>query len=141
MNSQIFISMKFIEILNEMVSHPFPNSKKITFKTKDGEEIKVECEHAITPEEKITGVLGLEEMGDFNGVLFKGVSPTYYHMNGVKFPLDMVFCDNDKILDISYAEPDGENIYPPKGAIYNIELNGGFCDKHNIKKGDNFYMS
>ena len=133
--------MKLIEILNEMVSHPFPNNKTITFKTEDGKEVSVDCEHAITSEEKMTGVLGLEDMGEFNGVLFDGVSPSYYHMKGVKFPLDMVFCDENKILDISYTEPDGKNIYPPKGAIYNIELNGGFCDKHNIKKGDNFYMS
>ena len=133
--------MKFIEILNEMVTHPFPNSKKITFKTENGEKVSVNCEYANTPEEKMTGVLGLDEMGEFNGVIFDGVSSSYYHMKGVKFPLDMVFCNKNKILDIRYAEPNGKNIYPPKGTLYNIELNGGFCDKHNIKKGDNFYMS
>lgn len=134
--------MKFIKILNEVVEHPFPNKKNITIKNCDGNNIGVECEYAKTTNEKMTGVLGMNSMCDNCGVLFDEISPTYYHMNGVKFPLDMIFC-NDKgtILDIINAQPDGDNVYPPSGSHFNIEVNGGFCDKNNINKGDVVYMS
>lgn len=134
--------MKFIEILNEMVKHPFPNQKNITIKNNDGNEIDVECEYAKTTNEKMTGVLGMDYMCDNCGVLFDEISPTYYHMQGVKFPLDMVFCDDKgTILDIITAQPDGDNVYPPSGSHFNIEVNGGFCNKNNIDKGNVIYVS
>ena len=134
--------MKFIQILNEIVNHPFPTEKTVIIKNSDGEDVSINCEYAKTPEEKMTGVLGMESMGENNGILFSDISPTYYHMNGVKFPLDMIFCDdNGTILDVIGAEPDGNNIYPPSGSHFNLEVNGGFCDKNNINKGDSVYIS
>ena len=134
--------MKFIQILNEIVNHPFPTKKRVVIKNTDNNEISVDCEHAKSEEEKMTGVLGMENMGENNGILFSDISPTYYHMNGVKFPLDMIFCDGEgTILDVVTAEPDGDNIYPPNGSQFNLEVNGGFCDKNNINKGDVVYMS
>ena len=54
----------------------------------------------------------------------------------------MIFCDGEgTILDVVTAEPDGDNIYPPNGSQFNFEVNGGFCDKNNINKGDVVYMS
>lgn len=142
MKCQIFINMKFIEILNEMVNHPFPNKKHIIIKNSEGDEFNIECEYAKTPQEKMTGVLGLDSMCQNCGVIFDEISPTYYHMNGVKFPLDMIFCDADgTILNIVEAQPDGDNVYPPSGSEFNIEVNGGFCEKNNINKGDIVYVS
>tara|TARA_B100000900_G_scaffold266170_1_gene227104 strand:- start:2930 stop:3334 length:405 start_codon:yes stop_codon:yes gene_type:complete len=134
--------MKFINILNEIVKHPFPNRKSIIIKNGDDNEIGVDCEYAKTTNEKMTGVLGMDSMCENCGILFDEMSPTYYHMQNVKFPLDMIFCDsNGTILDIVTAEPDGDNVYPPDGSKYNIEVNGGFCDKNNINKGDVIYVS
>ncbi|GAG58783.1 unnamed protein product [marine sediment metagenome] len=134
--------MKLIEILNEMTNHPFPNKKQLTIKNSDGNDVGVECEYAKTPEEKMTGVLGMSSMCENCGILFDEISPTYYHMQGVKFPLDMVFCDDKgTILDIITAQPDGDNVYPPSGSHFNIEVNGGFCDNNNINKGDVVYIS
>lgn len=133
--------MKLLEIFNEMANHPFPNKKNVNIKNTDGYDINVECEHAKTPEEKMTGVLGMNSMGENCGILFDEISPTYYHMQGVKFPLDMIFCDGEgTILDIVTAQPDGDNVYPPNGAEFNIEVNGGFCNKNNINKGDVVYV-
>tara|TARA_B100001287_G_scaffold75615_1_gene62817 strand:+ start:18099 stop:18503 length:405 start_codon:yes stop_codon:yes gene_type:complete len=134
--------MKFIQILNEIVSHPFPSKKKVVIQNTDNNKIFVDCEHAKSKEEKMTGVLGMESMGENNGILFSDISPTYYHMKGVKFPLDMIFCDADgTILDVVTAEPEGDNVYPPSGSQFNLEVNGGFCDKNNINKGDIVYVS
>jgi len=131
-----------MEILNEMVTHPFPNKKNIIIKNSEGETININCEYAKTPEEKMTGVLGMESMCEYCGVLFDEISPTYYHMQGVNFPLDMIFCNNKgEILDIITAHPDGNNVYPPKGSQFNIEVNGGFCEKNNINKGNLVYKS
>ena len=133
--------MKFIQILNEIVSHPFPSKKQVVIQNTDNNKISVDCEHAKSEEEKMTGVLGMESMGENNGILFSDISPTYYHMNGVKFPLDMIFCDADgTILDVVTAEPEGDNVYPPSGSQFNLEVNGGFCDKNNINKGDIVYV-
>ena len=134
--------MKFIDILNEMVKHPFPNKKNVVIKNSDDNDVTIECEYAQTNKQKMTGALGMNSMCDYCGILFDEISPTYYHMQGVKFPLDMIFCDsNGTILDIVTAEPDGDNVYPPNGSSYNIEVNGGFCDKNNIIKGDVIYVS
>ena len=43
--------MKFIQILNEIVNHPFPSKKKVIIKNTDNNEISVDCEHAKTNEE------------------------------------------------------------------------------------------
>ena len=54
--------MKFIKILNEMVEHPFINKKNITIKNNDGDNIVINCEYAKTPNEQMTGVLGMDDM-------------------------------------------------------------------------------
>ena len=134
--------MKLLQILNELVNHPFPNKKNITIKNDLGDYINITCEEAKTKEEKITGVLGLDNMCKNCGVLFDGVSPTHYHMQGVKFPLDMIFCnDKGNIVDIISAQPDGDNVYPPKNAKFNIEVNDGFCSDNNISIGNKVYRS
>ena len=54
----------------------------------------------------------------------------------------MIFCDGDgTILDIITAQPNGDNVYPPSGSVLNVEVNGGFCEKNNIIKGDTLYVS
>ncbi len=125
-----------------MVEHPFINKKNITIKNNDGDNIVINCEYAKTPNEQMTGVLGMDDMCDNCGILFKVKPTSYYHMKGVKFPIDMVFCNSKgKILSIITAHPDGDNVYPPNGSHYNIEVNAGFCDEHNVKKGNNIYIS
>ena len=134
--------MKFMEILKEMVKHPFPSKKNVIVKNSEGENINIDCEYAQTTKQKMTGVLGMDSMCDNCGVLFDEISPSYYHMQGVKFPLDMIFCDGDgTILDIITAQPNGDNVYPPSGSVLNVEVNGGFCEKNNIIKGDTLYVS
>jgi uncharacterized membrane protein (UPF0127 family) len=134
--------MKLLQILNELVNHPFSNKKNITIKNGLDDYINITCEEAKTKEEKITGVLGLNDMCKNCGVFFDGVSPTHYHMQGVKIPLDMIFCDDEgNIIDIVTAQPDGDNVYPPKNAKFNIEVNGGFCEDNNISIGNKIYKS
>lgn len=125
-----------------MVEHPFPTKKNITIKNSDGNNIVIKCEYAKSTNEQMTGVLGMDDMCPNCGILFNVKPSSYYHMNGVKFPLDMIFCDKKgKILSTITTQPDGDNVYPPKGSFFNIEVNGGFCNEHNIKKGDNLYIS
>ena len=134
--------MKFIQIISEMVTHPFPNSKNIIINNSDGDNINIECEYAKTPEEKITGILGMDSMCDNCGILFDTNDSTSYHMQNVPFDLDMIFCDDEgKILDIVDAKINNSNISVPNNASHNIEVNYGFCKNNNINKGDFVYMS
>lgn len=62
-------------------------------------------------------------------------------MRNMEFPLDMIFIDNGVIKNIAAdLEPEGDdpkNIYESDGESDQVlEVNGGYCQRHNIKPGD-----
>lgn len=77
------------------------------------------------------------------GMLFifdKADKPAFW-MRDVKFPLDIIFINNNKVVDIvKNAQPpkDGENptIYTPDALADKVlEINGGLADEWGIKEG------
>ena len=62
-------------------------------------------------------------------------------MRRMEFPLDIIFIDNGVIRNIAAnLEPEGaapQNIYESAGpADQVLEVNGGYCERHDIKPGD-----
>ena len=62
-------------------------------------------------------------------------------MRDMKFPLDIIFIDGDKIINIAEnLAPEGNNptkIYSSVGAADGVlEVNGGFSNQYGIKAGD-----
>ena len=63
----------------------------------------------------------------------------FFWMKNTYIPLDMIFVDEKRrIVKIEKNTiPLSERLIAvPKDAQYTVEVNAGFCDRHNIKIGD-----
>jgi uncharacterized protein len=92
--------------------------------------------------------IGLSNRNDLpqdRGMLFVFEKPGYYNfwMKDMRFPLDIIFIQGDKVVSIA------ENVPTPKPEINNppliqsaalsdrvLEINAGLSEKYNIKKND-----
>jgi len=133
--------MKLTEILMESLGIPFPTHCEIIIINGSGEEISVDCEIPITPEEKTQGLMYRDELGENNGMFYDYVDNGFW-MKDVKIPLEMIFIDEDEISEIVPARPyDQTNISPTLPADSNLEVNQGFCERNGIRVGDKIYRS
>ena len=131
----------FKDILKESgIKFPFKNTKGISIINNDGKKINVKCELAQTPEEKSQGLLYRDNLCDNCGVLFDSDNNGSYHMVNMSFPIEMVFINDGKIVDIVKAKPGDENITSTNGSSNNLEVNDGFCNKNNISVGNNVFL-
>ena len=91
--------------------------------------------------------MGLSERSSLaqdQGMLFVFENPGYHNfwMKNMKFPIDIIFIKDDKIVNIveNATPPISENTNPPilkpDGPINKVlEINAGLSGKYNIKKG------
>lgn len=107
----------------------------------NGKEIKVEIADDFYEIKQ-----GLSDRGNLSenqGMLFVfgDKNERVFWMKNMNFPLDVIWIDDDKIVQIDKnCEPGGENpekqYYSKTLVNYVLEVNGGFADKNNIKIGD-----
>jgi len=90
----------------------------------------------------LTKYSGLQEN---QGMLFIFPNPGMYGfwMRGMKFPIDMIFINNNKVVstneNLQPIKTDAKNIsiYEPAAPADNVlEIKAGLVKKYNIKKGD-----
>ena len=133
--------MKLLDILLEDVGTPFNKKCVINISNNDGETISVDCEVPTTPEEKITGLMNRDSLDKNSGMFYDYVDGGFW-MDNVKFPIEMVFINGDKIVDIKKAKAyDKTSIRPSVEANSNLEVNDGFCEDNNISIGNTIYRS
>lgn len=90
---------------------------------------------AKTEKQKSRGLQNVTKLDKDEGMLFflneSNPVETYFHMHNVKFPLDLIFLDDEfKVLDVKRGEPEDDKI---EGfASYVLELNAD----SGVKKGD-----
>ena len=121
--------MKLLDILLEDVGVPFKEKCVMSITNNDGETISVDCEVPTTEEEKITGLMNRDSLGGF-------------WMDNVKFPIEMVFINDNEIVDIKKAKAyDKTSISPSVESNGNLEVNDGFCGTNNISVGNKIYRS
>lgn len=99
---------------------------------------------AVTTEEKVQGLSGREELKEHQGMLF--IYSTYdrplFWMRGMKFPIDIIWIKDDKVVDIHENLPvpiDEDHLptYVPKEAINMVlEVKAGTIQKYGIKEGE-----
>lgn len=101
----------------------------------------VYAELADTPEVQAKGLGGRESLPEDHGMLF--TDPHCFWMKDALFPIDLVpMTKSGQALGYYEmpVEPDPGNpqaIYPmPEGAALALELPGGWCGSHDLKKGD-----
>jgi len=96
---------------------------------------------------RLKGLRGRESLDENKGMLFlfeEKTSPVFW-MKGVKFPLDLIWIDDDVIVGITENAIPAESI-PAEGIkLYSLEdkpvnkvleINGGLSEKLNISIGD-----
>ena len=120
-------------------SAPTTKTMKIGDKT-------ISIEIAQTTEEKAKGLSERDLLAPDSGMLFimqKNSTPSFW-MKGMKIPLDMIWIDDNKVVDISekaqvpdarIADPDLPRYKPTKQIDYVLEVNSGYAKQNGIKIG------
>ncbi|MBU0732395.1 DUF192 domain-containing protein [Patescibacteria group bacterium] len=108
-----------------------------------GDNYQVEAEIAKTMLERAAGLSHRESLATDEAMLFIFDKPDYYQfwMKDMKFPIDIIFINEDKIVDIKKSVPpalDDGNIehYPPVNpAIYVLETPAGISEEYGFEVG------
>jgi len=133
--------MKLLDLLLENVSVPFKESCVLTITNSDGDEVVVNCEVPSTDEEKMTGLMYRDSLCDNCGMFYDYVDGGFW-MKNVNFPIEMIFINDNQIVDIKKANAQDETIiYPSVESNGNLEVNDGFCESNNISIGNKVYKS
>lgn len=93
---------------------------------------------AITEDEHMTGLMFKDSVPDSMSFLFTKASINKFWMHNTKIPLDILFCNNNKIIDICSGVPYSKEYIGPN--LYSnlvVELPKGYCEKNQIRIGDN----
>lgn len=109
-------------------------------------ETKVSLDVVDTPETREKGLSGRNSLADDKGMLFIFDEPTIpsFWMKGMKFPIDIIFLNDNKIVTIHKNVPQPKTTtelptayYQPDSLVNRtIELKAGMADKYNLKVGD-----
>jgi uncharacterized membrane protein (UPF0127 family) len=142
--SNSFKSDNKAEVLQQYKTAPQANFVKegeLTFITKEGKNIKIDIEIAKTDGERSQGLMYRQMMGEMQGMLFlfDKQEPQSFWMKNTFIALDILYVNEQKeIVSITkMAQPKSESPIPSgQPAIYVVEVNGGFCDRQQIKEGD-----
>jgi len=133
--------MKLLDILLEDVEVPFKKKCVMNITNNDGETISVDCEVPTTEEEKSTGLMYRDSLDDNSGIFYDYVDGGFW-MDNVNFSIEMVFINDDEIVDIKKAKAyDKKSISPSVESNGNLEVNDGFCSDNNISIGNKVYRS
>ncbi len=138
--SLAFFSLVLFKITSEKI---IKDSKSIEKSYIEINKIKIPIEIVDNVESRRLGLSYREVLDKNSGMLFdmenKGV--VSFWMKDMNFPLDIIWIDGDKIVNIS------KNL-PPAGSQpdlsyssdlpidFALEVNGGFCEENNIDIGD-----
>lgn len=107
--------------------------------------IKIKVEVADTPFKREKGLSGKNNLADGQGMLFIFEKEDRYSfwMKGMKFPLDFIWINKNKIVEISTGikppkDPNDiqEVLIPAQNVNLVLEVPAGFVDQHKIKVGE-----
>lgn len=145
MNKIIIIFALFLIMIGGFVFYQF-NTKSIKQQGKvtiGKQNFAVEV--VKKPKDQQIGLTKYESLKDDQGMLFAfETSDTYgFWMKNMKFPIDIIFINNDTIVSVFDSVPIQPNnavnppIYHPEGPSNTVlEIKAGLAKKYGIKKGD-----
>lgn len=120
-----------------------PDGSLSIFSANGAKLATIEYECVQTPEDRAKGLMYRHSMDELQGMffLFNEAAPRYMYMKNTYIPLDILFFDSEKkIIKIHQnAKPCSEDLLPSiKSAQYALEVNAGFCTRHEIHEGDSY---
>lgn len=106
--------------------------------------IRISAEVAATPETRARGLSGRAQLPEGTGMLFIFDAPERpaFWMQGMNFPLDLIWITGDRVLEITPNVPApvaGQELprYLPANPVNAVlEVPAGFCQRHGIQVGD-----
>ncbi|MBN1213559.1 MAG: DUF192 domain-containing protein [candidate division Zixibacteria bacterium] len=120
----------------------FEKEGELIFTDKNGDTlVSIDIEIADDDAERRIGMMFREDMEEEQGMffIFPAEEIRSFWMRNTYLPLDMIFInrDNDIVTIRKNTVPLTENSYFSTGpAIYVIEVNAGFADRHGVRVGD-----
>lgn len=98
--------------------------------------------------DKEIGLSKYDKLGNDQGMIFQFGKPSYYAfwMKDMKFPIDIIYLKDSKIVTIHKSVPPAKSgiltLYnPTQPADTVLEVNAGLSQKYNIKVGDKVSLS
>ena len=119
----------------------FRNDAQLSFTDSDGNPLAdVQVEIAETEQARTQGLMGRDRMREDQGMLFIFPTQEYrsFWMANTPISLDIIFVNTDREIvtiqrnTVPYSE---EGIPSTAPAMYVIEVNAGYCDRHGIREG------
>jgi uncharacterized membrane protein (UPF0127 family) len=112
---------------------------------------KYSVQLADTPQARADGLSGIPSISDSEGMMFLFSEPQrlQFWMKGMNFPIDIVWINGDKIVDITdniKPEPNKSDseltIYSPGvDADKALEVNAGWALRHDVHPGETFTLT
>ena len=122
--------------------YEFTKHGELTFSTSDNEFIsQIDIELADNDRTRSTGMMYRPSMKEDRGMFFIFPYENFqsFWMRNTMISLDIIFVNSKmEIVTIhDSAKPYDENSYAStEVAQYVVEVNGGYCERHNLKVGD-----
>jgi len=139
----ILLSVSFYAYLWINLRHDKTENSQLEKITLQVGSAKIVAEIADSPEELAKGLSGRDSLDADTGMYFiLGSSrQATFHMRGMRFPLDIIWIDEDKVVGIEKnASIPSASIIPtfvsPQPVTHVLEVNSGFADRERIKIGD-----
>lgn len=138
LSAAFLISVSFICIFFNFIFSVHGNKiKKIRIN-----ETIIWAETVASEEKQHLGLIGRKKFCSNCGMIFEFENPGLhtFTMRGMNFPLDIVWINGNKIVDISKNVPvDTRTISPGKKVDRVLEIPSGTCEIKSIKIGDQIY--
>jgi len=99
---------------------------------------RIQAEVADTSSERYQGLSGRESLCDNCGMwfVFPDAQKRTFVMRDMNFSLDILWIRDKEIVAVEKdLPPDGKKYTSPPRIDAVLEVNGGFCEKHNIQAG------
>lgn len=120
---------------------PREHGPAVVIHTRGNGRVRVEVEVARTDPQRMRGLMYRREMAEDHGMIFmfREASHQTFWMRNTLLPLDMIFIrpDNTILGVVRNATPETDDPRDvPGDSQYVLEVNGGFCQRHNVMDGD-----
>jgi len=141
----IFVLNNCQDETSEMHYYKFKKEGELTFvDSVENAIIKIDIEIADNDYQRQLGLMNRQSMEEMQGMLFIFPDERYqsFWMLNTLFSLDIIFINSNKEIVTIHKNttPLSEQSYPSSApAIYVVEVNAGFCDRHEIKLGNKIF--
>lgn len=144
---KVEVNQDLEKALNQRTVYNFTKQGELAFISAKGDTIsKIDVEVADDPAKRTRGLMFRDKMAENQGMifLFDKEEEQSFWMHNTILPLDIIYINSrmEIVSIIKNAEPFNDTALPSlKPAQYVVEVNAGYTNKYNIKKGDKIVWS